>query len=399
MPALQDAEIKGAIRKIQTGSSKRVTLKDGYGRGGGRLALMIRPAKNGITAEWYATQHMNGKRTLAKIGVYPQLTLADARAKFTGYSLRIREGISVKRKQATGDTFEAMLKGYCASIENERVRRQRELALLVSSGCAADFIGRTRRASEVTTSDIVDWLRTFHQRGAIVQADNVRAHLSAAFSWAMGSENDYRQVNSANWGVRVNPVAAIPADPNADRASTRFLSPDEFKALMQWLDKQKSTSAKCLQVLALTGQRIEEISTIKPEQYDGKMLDWGKTKNGKPHCIPLPRQCIPILSGLNSEMFGNPDYRVVRRVIGNFCKATGTKPFTTKDLRRTWKTLAGEAGISKADRDLIQNHSKADVSSKHYDRYEYLKEKTAAMAVWSKWVDQLLDSTRKKPTG
>jgi integrase len=399
VPALQDAEIKGAIRKVQSGSASRVTLKDGYGRGGGRLALMIRPAKNGITAEWYATQHMNGKRTLAKIGVYPQLTLADARAKFTGYSLRIREGISVKRKQATGDTFESMLKGYCASLDNERVRRQRELALLESSGCAADFIGRSRRACEVTTSEVVDWLRTFHQRGAIVQADNVRAHLSAAFNWAMGSENDYRQAHSANWNIVINPVAAIPPDPNADRAATRFLSTDEFKQLLQWLDRQTKPAAKCLHVLALTGQRIEEISALKPAQFDGKMLDWDKTKNGKPHCIPVPKQAAKILTGLPPSMFGNPSYRVVRDVIGKFCEESKVKPFTTKDLRRTWKTLAGEAGISKADRDLIQNHSKGDVSSKHYDRYEYLREKRAAMQRWSDWVDQLLVTGLKKSTG
>jgi hypothetical protein len=44
-------------------------------------------------------------------------------------------------------------------------------------------------------------------------------------------------------------------------------------------------------------------------------------------------------------------------------------------LRRTWKTLAGNAGISKEMRDRLQNHSKGDVSSRHYDRYDYLVER------------------------
>lgn len=399
MTALQDAEIRGAVRKVERRQAKQVTLKDGYGRGGGRLALMVRPAKHGVTAEWYAVQHVNGRRTLAKIGVYPQLTLADARGKFAAYSLRIRDGISVKRKPPTGDTFEAMLKGYVDSVAHPGSKRQRELALLVSSGCAADFIGRNKRASEVTTAEIVDWLRTFYARGKVVQADNVRTYLSAAFGWAMGSENDYRQANSANWKITVNPVSAIPPDPEANRSATRFLVAAEFRQLLQWLQPKNTLSAKCLQVLALTGQRVEEISRLTPNQYDGQMLDWTKTKNGKPHCIPLPRQCLPIMDNLPPKLFGRPSYDDLRDLLAAFSKETGVAKLTTKDLRRTWKTLAGEAGISKEHRDLLQNHAKNDVSSKHYDRYEYLPEKRAAMARWSDWVDQLLDSGRKNPTG
>ena len=39
---------------------------------------------------------------------------------------------------------------------------------------------------------------------------------------------------------------------------------------------------------------------------------------------------------------------------------------TDRDLRRTWKTLAGRAGVPKEIRDRIQNHSFQDVSSKSY---------------------------------
>jgi hypothetical protein len=42
----------------------------------------------------------------------------------------------------------------------------------------------------------------------------------------------------------------------------------------------------------------------------------------------------------------------------------------------------GEAGISKEIRDRIQNHALNDVSSKHYDRYDYLTEKRRALEIW-----------------
>ena len=59
-------------------------------------------------------------------------------------------------------------------------------------------------------------------------------------------------------------------------------------------------------------------------------------------------------------------------------------PFTPRGLQRTWKTRSGEVGISKDIRDRIQNHALQNVSSEHYDRYDYLKEKREAMESWEK---------------
>jgi integrase len=63
---------------------------------------------------------------------------------------------------------------------------------------------------------------------------------------------------------------------------------------------------------------------------------------------------------------------------------------TNRDLRRTWKTLAGQAGISKEIRDRLQNHTLQDVSSKSYDRWSYMPEKRAAMEKWDAFVRSLL---------
>lgn len=61
-------------------------------------------------------------------------------------------------------------------------------------------------------------------------------------------------------------------------------------------------------------------------------------------------------------------------------------PFTLRDIRRTCKTLMGVAGISKETRDRIQGHAFNDVSSKHYDRYDYFKEKREGLRVWATWL-------------
>jgi integrase len=67
---------------------------------------------------------------------------------------------------------------------------------------------------------------------------------------------------------------------------------------------------------------------------------------------------------------------------------------TNRDLRRTWKTLAGKAGVPKEIRDRIQNHALQDVSSKNYDRWTYMPEKRAGMKQWDKFVTALLNKKR-----
>ncbi len=63
-------------------------------------------------------------------------------------------------------------------------------------------------------------------------------------------------------------------------------------------------------------------------------------------------------------------------------KITCIDRFIPRDLRRTVKTRMGEIGIEKSIRDRIQNHALNDVSSTHYDRYDYLIEKRNAILTW-----------------
>jgi hypothetical protein len=82
-------------------------------------------------------------------------------------------------------------------------------------------------------------------------------------------------------------------------------------------------------------------------------------------------------------------------IIRKFLDETpGFASFTARDLRRTWKTLAGDAGIPKELRDRLQNHARGgDVSSRQDDRYDYLPERRAAMAKWAAYMDLVIAGT------
>jgi hypothetical protein len=59
--------------------------------------------------------------------------------------------------------------------------------------------------------------------------------------------------------------------------------------------------------------------------------------------------------------------------------------------------MTARAGLSKDIRDRIQNHAKSDVSAVHYDMYDYLVEKRAAMQVWNAYLTKMLASRPGAP--
>lgn len=77
--------------------------------------------------------------------------------------------------------------------------------------------------------------------------------------------------------------------------------------------------------------------------------------------------------------------------IRHYRQRVDMKSFTPRDFRRTFKTLGGQIKFSKEIRDRIQNHNKSDVSSKHYDRYDYFEEKMDAVLRWEEVLLNLIN--------
>jgi integrase len=420
---ITDSQIKSAIRRIAAGEKPRIDLKDDGERGAGRLALVCRRMKTRIATEWYAVYYRKGRRALSKVGSYPTMSLADARKRFReDYAPTISAGaepssvVQRRRHQKHTGTVRELFTAYVDSLKasGKRSASAVEVMLLAVTTGAVEAIGPDKAASSIEPADIVPHLADIHARGALVMASQVRAYISAAFSFGMRAENDYRRKDAGmRWGLRSNPAAAIPADSTASQPGSRFLTPSEFRTFWRWLEAYdvESKLAPAVRLLMATGQRVEEILRISKAAYERPqaMLFWEKTKNGLPHAVPLPMQAIAIIEVLkpNKEGLYFPNRAcadqpagttAIRQVVGRFLEDHPEIPhLVPKDTRRTWKTLAGDAGVSKEMRDRIQNHSKkSDVSSRHYDRYDYLAEKREAMAKWAAYLDLVISGEVKE---
>jgi integrase len=236
-------------------------------------------------------------------------------------------------------------------------------------------------------------------------ADHMRSYIRSAYSWGLKSEHDYRSASPRRFKLVHNPAAGIPTEPKV--VGVRWLREDEFARLYRWLECPNAPVhppyTRAVRILMLTGQRVEEIAALHVDQWDAKerIIDWSKTKNGKPHAIPVPPIAAELIESIVPNEFGwffpsaqDPSKPVSAGTLYSFMwrqRDRGVIPVVTnRDLRRTWKTLAGKAGVPKEIRDRLQNHILQDVSSKSYDRWSYMPEKRAGMAKWDEFVTTLL---------
>ena len=77
--------------------------------------------------------------------------------------------------------------------------------------------------------------------------------------------------------------------------------------------------------------------------------------------------------------------------LGRWLDGVDVEHFTTRDIRRTWKSRAHDAGIDRYTRDLIQQHAKSDTGSVHYDWANYLPQMTEAMGKWNDWLAGIIN--------
>lgn len=406
MPSLTDGQIRNAIKRVEK-TRKQETLTDGEGRGTGRLLLIIKAMPTRVVSNWYAQQWISNKRRLSKMGDYPHMSLAEARTIFErDYAAAINKGSSIKvqgdaRPGTVADLFDAYVDHLKSQGKMSWVDTKKSLDKIT------DQFGRNRLAREIEPEDVLNVLRPIYERGKRSMADHMRAYIRAAFSWGLKSELDYRNPSPRRFRLIHNPAGSIPTEPKV--VGTRWLREDEWVQLWRWLENPDTPVhppyCRAIRLLMTCGQRVEEIATLHTSQYDReeKMLDWSKTKNQKSHAIPLPGLAVELLDNITPNKYGwffpsatDPAKPVTHGTLYSFLwrqRDRGVVPVVTnRDLRRTFFTLAGAAGVPKEVRSRLCNHTLTDVSSRHYDRFNYIESKREGMALWDAYMRKMLDN-------
>lgn len=159
-----------------------------------------------------------------------------------------------------------------------------------------------------------------------------------------------------------------------------------------------------LKLILALGCRIEALAGLRWDEVDFNerliSIPPSRSKNGLHWIIPIGDIAFEVLINnprLHDELIFPAENGIeplradgINQATRRLCEQVNINRFTPRDLRTTFKTLSGKAGLTKEIRDRLQNHALTDVSSKHYDRYDYLSEKRAAILKWNNYLNQII---------
>ncbi|HCG5934218.1 TPA: integrase arm-type DNA-binding domain-containing protein [Vibrio parahaemolyticus] len=386
-------------------------------RGRGKLGVQVTPKGSKTFVFRYFVE---GKTKFIRLGRFPELSLNDARGKQKEMGELLLQGIDpkeqlesqhkaqqlAKREEARKGSIKQLFEAYVSQMEKDGKRTHKAVLASLEKE-VYPVIPPATKAKDVTTHDLMLVLAAMIKRDAKTQSNRVRSYLMAAFNYGLKHDNDPANfIDEAKFGLLLNPVAAIPKQKDAERVGEHYLKMGEVIGLIDDLNNEyerfkMGDAIRNLILLCLYtgGQRPYELAASRWEAIDWQqktlLITSDISKNKRPHLIPLTDSALVVLERqrLNNDSefifphrFNTTDHirlDSLSQGIARYREASPhIKPFTPRDLRRTCKTLMGEIGISKSLRDRLQNHALNDVSSKHYDRYEYLPEKRIALESW-----------------
>ena len=409
-------------------------------RGIGRLVVEVHPTGNKV---FYFQYFRSGQRMLVFIGRYKQsaaskgLTLQEASTEANKHSTMLQQGIDVAqylkdKKKAEAEklkaaklaehrgTFDQLLDVYLDKLEgtashgrvkqsfNRYVRRSHPELL-------------NRYANEISRDNIKDILRKMVQAGITTQVNRTRSQLHAAFEYGIKQENDPRRNDDDKplFNLEYNPVARIPKQADYEKVGEHVISDEDIKRIWDRITDNYFIAGHAVKLALATGQRAGELIRLKVEDFNlGEgyfTIPNTVSKNRIDHVVPLNDLALDVAGSILAEVedagiYAFPGTKdgyycedipihpsTLAQHVRDFCKDYEGEKFVPRDTRRTFKTLGGKAGISKELRDRIQNHVVQDVSTRHYDKYDYLTEKQVGLKVWNSYLD-LIINPRKNVT-
>jgi integrase len=391
-----------AIRKAKPGAST-IKLSDGGG-----LQLHVHP--NG-SKYWRLAYRYDGKQKSLSFGVYPEVSLAEARRRRDAARALLREGKDpmvekrmekLARAIAAGNTFAAIADELLAKL----TREGRAETTLKKTKWLFDFarplIGE-RPVAEISAAEVLAVLRKVEVRGRLETARRLRSTIGSVFRYAIATARADNDPTFALRGAlttpKVKPRAAV-TDPKAVGALLRSV----------WAyDGQPGTKA-ALQLMAYLFPRPGELRLAEWPEFDFEAGVWSipaqRMKMRRPHRVPLPSQALAILAQLR-EITGNgrlvfPSVRSLQRPISDNTLNAALRRLgysqdeaTAHGFRATASSLLNESGLWHADaieRQLA--HEDADSIRRAYARAEFWDERVRMMRWWADKLDALREGAK-----
>ena len=367
---------------------------------GGGLHLLVQP--NG-TKLWRQAYRISGKQKTLALGVYPTVSLAEARRLRDAAKKILQEGgdPSVHRKlekQAKGNTFRIVADELLDKLQREgrapaTLEKTKWLFSLIF-----EVIG-DRPVAKITSAELLAGLRKVETRGRHETARRLRSTCGMVFRYAIATGRAERDPSVDLRGALTTPTV---------KHRATIIEPSGIGALLRAIDgfDGQPTTRAALKLAPLVFVRPGELRHAEWKELDFDKAEWiipaQKMKMRRPHRVPLSRQAIDIITELR-EFSGSgpwlfPSVRSVMRPISeNTLNAAlrrlgyGPEAMTPHGFRAMAATRLNE--ISRWNPDAIERqlaHQDRDTVRAAYTHgAEYWPERVSMMQAWSDYLDGL----------
>jgi integrase len=346
---------------------------------------------------WRFNYRINGKSKTLSLGVYPDVSLAKARARHQEAREQLADGIDPSAaKRALGRDFETVAREWFAHWKLGRNERYAHYVIVRLEADVFPEIG-VRPLSELSTSAFRDVVRKIEQRGALDIAKRVLQNCGQIMRYAVA--NDF---------AKHNPVAEIkPADilKSHTRRNYARVGAKELPELLRAIDGYVggAHTRLALQFMALTFVRTSELIGARWSEFDLKACRWDipaeRMKMRTPHVVPLSTQAKAVLARLEAISFARElvfpgDLDSTKPMSNNtllfaLYRLGYRGRMTGHGFRGVASTILHEQGWPHAHIELQLAHQERNGVSAAYNHALYLEPRTKMMQAWADHLDLL----------
>jgi integrase len=391
---LNDTRVRNA-----KGGQRPIKLSDGGG-----LYLLITP--NGSKL-WRLAYRFGGKQKSLALGVYSTTTLKQARERRDAAKQLLTDNIdpSIQRRidkqiAMNGNTFRAVAGELLEKLEREGLAN----VTLTKKRWLLDFaypsIG-DRPTDKITAPELLSVLRRVEARGRYETARRLRSTCGMVFRYAIATGRAERDVS-------IDLRGALTTQKVTHRAA--IVDPASIGALLRAIDGYDGllVTKFALRLAPLVFVRPGELRKAEWSEFDLEGSEWriseSKMKMRRPHRVPLSRQVVAIIRGLQVISGGGrwlfPSVRTTTRPMSeNTLNAAlrrlgyGSDQMTAHGFRGMASTQLNEMGRWNPDaiERQLGHQEMDDVRRAYMHAAEFWSERVRMMQVWADYLDELRD--------
>ncbi|ALL35876.1 tyrosine-type recombinase/integrase [Serratia marcescens] len=372
---------------------------------GGGMYLLVKP--NG-SKYWRLKYRFVGKEKMLSIGVYPDVSLADARQKRDearkilaagGDPGEVKKADKLAQKLSTENTFEAIAREWHKQKADRWSLRYRDEIIDTFEKDIFPYLGR-RPIAEIKPMELLETLRRLEKRGALEKMRKVRQRCGEVFRYAIVT-------GRAEYNPAPDLATAL-ATPK--KTHFPFLTAEELPYFIKDLAGYTGSviTKTATQIIMHTGVRTQELRFARWQDIDFEKRLWEippeVMKMKRPHIVPLSEQVVELfqslkpITGMYPLVFIGRNDRtkpISKESVNQVIELLGYKGrLTGHGFRHTMSTILHEQGFNSAWIETQLAHVDKNAIRGTYNHAHYLEGRREMMQWYGDYIESMSNGER-----